>query len=479
MNFFRGGLFLVFLTVAFGLASSFCLADSFEVDYAPVKDRITFNDTAEYYLIVSNLQNFNDDFRIVFSIDPKWSIQVLPPRDVSFSVAAGDSKSVRFTVMPVSEIMPGAYNLPVEVRSEATGLRVREHVPVHILPIRHLAHPHDIDAELYIEEKIDPREEIEIVIELKNNKNHDIEKLNLRLSSNLINREESVSLGPMEEKRVVITEKISLTQAPVSDLLSLNAYIGDFSVAFVADVPFEVISYSEVEKSCEIVKSFLKSEEVIVYKNLGNIYAEEQLNVNVGIFSEIFTSVPGSEVQKIDRERVRVIGFSLGPYEEKEFRVIRNFRPLFSVLVLIILVCFLYFNMRSDIVARKKASVIKTKEGGITELRIVLNIINRTPKKLKNVSIIDRVPNIADIDKDFPMGTLRPDKIVLGDKKSKIIKWNIDAIDRHEERVLSYNIKSKLSIIGGMGLPHCIVRYEDEKGRKGSSYSNIVTLSVK
>ena len=135
-----------------------------------------------------------------------------------------------------------------------------------------------------------------------------------------------------------------------------------------------------------------------------------------------------------------------------------------------------YFSYRSSIVIRKIASNIEKLEGGISELKIVINIKNRGNKPLRDITIIDKIPNIADVEKELYIGTLQPVKILKHENKGSIVKWIIDDLGAGEERVISYRIKSRLSILGDFNLPSTSVRFKF-RGKDKLSKSNLLTIS--
>jgi 3-deoxy-D-arabino-heptulosonate 7-phosphate (DAHP) synthase len=131
---------------------------------------------------------------------------------------------------------------------------------------------------------------------------------------------------------------------------------------------------------------------------------------------------------------------------------------------------------RSPVTARKTAANISLKEGGVSELKIVLNVSNRSNNKLRNIEVIDRIPNIADLEKGLTIGTLHPTKILKHERKGTIIKWVIDNLDAGDERVISYKIKSHLSILGEFSLTPTIVKF-NFKGKEIITHSNSLGIS--
>ena len=200
----------------------------------------------------------------------------------------------------------------------------------------------------------------------------------------------------------------------------------------------------------------------------------------MGFFKDIVTSTnPKTYVLKEGGKRYRALDVELKPGAKTEIIVVRNFRPLVIIIIIAIILTILYYVFRSPIVVKKQAMVLNTKDGGIINMKIMMNVKNITSKVIKNVVIVDRVPNIADIEKEFQIGTLKPDKIISHEKSSNIIKWNIEFLEKYEERIITYKIKSKLSILGGFKLPPAVIKYENEKGKDTITHSNGVSLSIK
>jgi hypothetical protein len=92
------------------------------------------------------------------------------------------------------------------------------------------------------------------------------------------------------------------------------------------------------------------------------------------------------------------------------------------------------------------------------------------------VNIIDKVPHIAEVLKDFEMGTLHPTKVLKHAKKGTLIKWEVKELDKFEERVLAYKIKSRLSVLGEFKLPVAVAKFSTLSGKERSTHSNSVSL---
>ena len=156
--------------------------------------------------------------------------------------------------------------------------------------------------------------------------------------------------------------------------------------------------------------------------------------------------------------------------------MVNNYRPLFVFLIALLVIILVHRMIQSPLVLKKRAEILASSEGGISEIKIIIEVKNRSPKKLKNIEIMDRITNIADIINKFDIGTLQPTKILRHDTKGTLVKWNLDELDRFEERLITYKIKTKLSIIGGMKLPAAIAKFVGITGKLRHTHSNVKDL---
>ena len=108
-----------------------------------------------------------------------------------------------------------------------------------------------------------------------------------------------------------------------------------------------------------------------------------------------------------------------------------------------------------------KTNITETRinEGGISKIKIVLEIKSISKKPIKNLTVVDYIPNISDISKEFIEGTLRPSQMLLHKKKGTILTH------------------SKLSIIGNFRLPRAKVIFKRNK-KEVHSYSNSVGVNA-
>jgi hypothetical protein len=264
---------------------------------------------------------------------------------------------------------------------------------------------------------------------------------------------------------------------PMTDMLTVKVKVIDTDFTPVS-TPVEIVAYKNTAAEEIVTKSFLKKTTEYVYSNDGNINDKEKVKIKTSLFSHIFTkTTPKAYVEKDDNGRFLVWDLELSPNEYQSIIYIRNYRALFYVLILLILGVVGYYIFRSPILVKKETEVLKIEDQGVSHFKVLMHLKNRSNKAVDEVKLIDRIPQIASLDTSFGVGTLNPDKVIRHEHKGTILKWNISALDPYEERIISYNVASKLKIIGGVNLPAAVVKFKGKGKSVKRIFSNKVTSS--
>ena len=92
--------------------------------------------------------------------------------------------------------------------------------------------------------KITPNEKFLITLNLENKNVLDIGSIDLSIASDLINQQETVSLGPLEQKTIIFSQDFDTKTPPQEDKLKIIASVGNKTVTTIERLPIEIISYS-------------------------------------------------------------------------------------------------------------------------------------------------------------------------------------------------------------------------------------------
>lgn len=452
-------LFVVLLAGLCATTSVSALSFTAELNASQASTRI--GQSASYLVTITHDSAVPERFDI-YSPDVEWDISTDILRPVE--VAAGTPRDIKLFVKPLYAT-PGYYAIPLTIRSASSGELVKKTIVIGVQPKDYVPGQYVPAVRLKpdVVRAADPREPVTVTINVTNGNARNLKNITFTVRSNLLNVETRSDLPGLERKQLVFPVKLPALTAPQKDTLRVTALVqdGDQVIPFTAEpVDFEIVEYGEISSAIVEQSGFLRSERVYTLENTGNAQKTKEFALKTSLFPSWFTtSTPAA------RSVVRPDGLydawdvRLGVGEKTTIRIVTNYRPLVFVFGVLLLAITAYYVFRSPLIVRKSAVVIAAKEGGMSELKVLIEVSNRSAKPVKNVNVLDKVPHIAEVSHDFDVGTLRPSKVTHLPNKGTLIKWTLDELDGGEERVITYRIHSKLSILGQMRLPVAVTKF--------------------
>lgn len=446
-------MFLVLLSISY--------AASFEVKAAPIKDRIVVDDVAEFNLTIQNNLQSEEEFTIKKTGYPFWDQYTKPLQNpITVRVPGGESATILLYVAPLHITSVDTYTLEIGVEMERLKEEIKAPITVAIISTEPLIGgyiPTVLGSASVVPEMIDPRNEFIIRINLNNQNVINYSNLTVRIESSLFRDELYYALGPKEEKTFEVRKKIDSMTPPQAGQLELTVLKDDRVIVTPALREFSVAEY--------IVKEDLRKEEAILRTRTGikitsnNPDYRGLTKIQTSPIRNLFLSTePRARTLKENDKFYLVWDIKLGSGNSMSIYVTENYRPLVVIIALIIIAIVLYFLFRSPLVVRKSIANVGMSEGGISEAKVVVRVKNRSPKAISTIEVIDNVPHIANVEKELSIGSMQPHAILQHPKKGIMIKWNIESIEPGDERVLSYKMKSRLSILGEFNLPAATAR---------------------
>jgi len=459
---------LVCITI---LCSSFAFA-TFSVTITPASqdsNSIYKEEIAVFDLKITNRGSQDDSF-LVYTLDPQWILTV----DGNTIVVPKDStRTFILNVDPTSRIdKSGIYELGVNVKStKSNDIKfVTQEVLIKSDSHRQFQPAVSVIVKAADTNIVDPRDEFLVNVRLINRNALDIEKLNVFVESDLFQRTYATKLGPNEELIKILPFSIDAYTPPGEYVLAVKVLLEDKTITDKR-ITFEVQENKLVfERSYpdeENEKKFMYEKYTVILENVGNLKSSETFMYAVSGFKNIFTKTSPSAKYTNNALSFNV---QLAPSEQETITIETDFRGAFwttaVILILLILAISGYYMFRSPIVITKKAvGKSQDNDDSTSEIKLLINIRNRTNKILENISVIDQVPDITEIEKEFSLGTLKPTKIVRNTKKGTIIKWEFPSIEGFEERIITYTIHSKLGILGEFDFPETVVKFDLPNGK--------------
>ncbi|MEK6849059.1 MAG: hypothetical protein AABY01_00655 [Nanoarchaeota archaeon] len=469
--------FLLSLLIVSICAIASVSAIEFSADLNSTQASTNIGSAASYKISIKHDSEVSERFDI-YSPDVEWDITTDIPRPVS--VEAGETQDVILYVKPLYA-SPGYYAITLNIRHSSTGELLKKTIVIGVQPKDYIPGQYTPAVRLKpdVTQNADPRDPVVVTINVTNGNARNLKNIVFKVRSNLINVESVIDLPGLERKQLVFPVKLPALTAPQKDILYVTALVqdGDQIIPFTAEpVDFEIAEYGEINSAVATQDKFLKSDSVYTLTNTGNAEKSTVFKRKTALLESWFTtSIPVATSLVLPEGLYDSWNVKLGVGEQTTIKVMTNYRPLLLVFIVLAIAIGSYYIFRSPLVVRKSAVVIAAKEGGMSELKVLIEISNRSAKPVRDVHVLDKVPHIAEVSHDFDVGTLRPTKVTHLPNKGTLIKWTLDELDGGEERVITYRIHSKLSILGQMRLPVAVTKFRvgNRERRTKSNISQI------
>ncbi len=440
-----------------------------------IKKEISPFGTAEFKLNIKNT-GFSKEVLKIISADVTWNVQTDPLTDYmnGIEIPGASSKETKLLLKPDRNIKEGTYFVQVDFIQE-NEKKLSEFFEIRV-DSKIIDYPIFVSAEITEPAKIDPRKPASVSVRIRNDNPIYITGAKIQLSSKYINQEANVDIPANSEKIVQFSVSFTETIHQQKDTVKVIVSKENDTIA-QTQKEIEISTYIKpYQTETKRVNEFLKIIDEVTFKNIEPVEKEQAAIFPVSDLSGIFTETkPKSKIIEMEGKKYFVWeDVSLKPNEAYTVKVITNYRiPALFALLFIVLIVLYYIN-RSPIVVRKHAEKVKIKEGGISELNVVINIKNRSNKTIKDVRVLDRLPKLSGISEEFGQGTPEP-KIRKHHKEGFVLDWEGLLLEPGEERIFSYKIESKLPIVGNLELKPTLIQFGPKKRKV---YSNVFNLFV-
>jgi len=435
---------LVFLAVLVA-AQAF----EFQVSVFPGERRIKLNETAVFEVELSHDSALEELFE-VFSSDVTWDVR----SSQALRVPAGEKLRTNVTVRPLN-LNPGAYNLPVMFKRAGSSDTQRAIVYIEVeSPFSGEAnYLPAVRGVASIEREVDPRKGVVLKLSLENQNRRILDKVDVKVRSRIVNKDYTTGLGALEKKTLTFIAEIDPRTEPHADALQISIVVPENEKAYQFDVlpvQYEVVPYGSIVPRVDAQSEFLKTTERVTLVNEANRKLTHVYRVPAWFGKRWFIAANPSAVVESGDLTWEV---ALEPSQKAELVIVYNYRPIFWVLLIGGVLVAAYYVFRSPVSVQKRVKIVGTHEGGITELKVVVELINRSSKTVRQVKVLDLVPHLASVVEQFKDTVLAPSKITPHEHKGTLVRWDIDFMEAKEHRILVYRIRTKLSVLGGLSLP--------------------------
>ncbi len=468
------------LSVTFLLLVSVAVADSdtSSVSISALENQIAPHEQAQFKLVIDNDHPTEAVSYSIYSFVQGWNVNPSPLKDKIITIASGGSYSTTIVAQPHESFSPGVYNLEVIVESDVGELFPRT-LKVYLEPESPIDYLPTIKVNVDMDEKINPTQAVPIKLFIDNRNPLDLTDLVVKIKSDIpeFAQEAVIDIPPLQKKTVEFTVVPNEHQQPK-----------EYPLFFVFERNGETVKV--VEQEIEILpllpaftvdvaseNIFLKKFAAAEIHNPGNVLNTQRVEVPMSFWSALFVSGADSGRAE-DGSRVIFWEVTLGADESTTIHYTVNYRILLAIVVVLVVFLIFYSIVQSPLVIKKKAVTTKSHEhGALSEIKVTLEVRNKSKRGFKDVEIIDWVPAIANVEKSLELGTLRP-KAVRHTKKGAKVIWALAELDAHEHRLITYKVRAKLNILGTFSLPRAVVEFhKKEGGKKSKAFSNVYRLN--
>ncbi|HII16355.1 TPA: hypothetical protein HA361_00405 [Candidatus Woesearchaeota archaeon] len=451
-------------------------AGEFSVQVEPVKSKIDTKGEAVFDVVITNLAlKGQKQFRLYTLSYPSWDIATDPLENpIILSVQPGTEVSRRIYVKSLDVKQIGHYVVDLNVRDVATDERITVNMDISVVSKEGTVGQYvpTVIADVDMPEEIDPRTELPITVHLSNQNILDYPNITVILKSDAFERSITTSLDPDEQKEVSLKTGLDPLLPPGEERIDLSLVVGNKVITGPLTGILRVLPYAEIRVVEKKESAFIKSK---TYEFATNIpQYDEQIKIPIEGFANLFTNaVPKAKVATDGKSKYLVFTPSLESGNMR-IRTTTNYLPLVFIIALAILAALLYSVYRSPISAVKSAGSVEKKGGGLTRMKVILVLKNRSNKAVEKIVVHEQVPNMVEVDAEVSLGTLPPTKILRHQARGSIIQWEIGNLDPSEERVLEYRIRSTLSIIGDFTILPSAIRYSLNKKERVTHSNSVV-----
>ena len=236
----------------------------------------------------------------------------------------------------------------------------------------------------------------------------------------------------------------------------------------------EILGQAKVNVDESITKGFLSETHDVFLENVGNIPATDSYTVEVPRWQKIFVqSTPKAYVMKAGKNTAELVWpYSLDLEQNARITYKISYVPLLAALIAaLVLLYSLGWYYRQEFTISKEVY----DEPGSKAMKVKITVKSRAPLVQDSVIVEDAVPTPLKLVKEF--ATVEPTLIRRQAGAMKVV-WKFGKIYPGEERVLAYNLKTALPLIGSLVLPEA--RLKVRINNKAKQYlSNRVTVNAR
>jgi hypothetical protein len=444
------------------------------VEVIEISNEVEAGGKAEYQLKITNYQGEKDIYKLTYD-----ELLVYPFSDFARSIIANP---VQVKINPLES---GIINLTINVLETAREDRPYE-TEIKLSSITNSEIKQNVTLKTYvvspkdiilifpeIPDEIIPGQKYDVKIKFKNRGNVRLENYEILISSDFPQLQKNfvIDFEPKEEITETITIKPNEHVSADNHVVNIKVYDIEGKTRGSYSSAFTIRKNENIQEQLDEQNGFLTKTTIITKKNNGNTISDQKIEAKINPISRLFTNTQPDP--KVENGKY-IWNLKLEPGDEFSVEFTTNYKPLFyGLLIIIITTIILNFLIERTVIIKKRMYKIRKTADGHSELKILILLKNGRSKEIHSVKILDVLPSIIEPTEEF--GTLKPEKIQQGTKGKRLI-WEIGSLAPHEERIISYKVKSKIRLIGETTLPQATVHYTTKEGKVKTEHSTSIQI---
>ncbi len=393
------------------------------------------------------------------------------------SINSGQSKNfkISFNSQIDAEIFPRKFSITI-ISSENENIRTTKDIFVNVIRKT----PIFILSSSTNKFTYSPNDNLELNYIISNiggnvSENYKIEAL-IKKNSKILKRFQSDILSLPKETEKIFNESYILEDFAESGNYNIEINLIDRKNEIISTkiINFKVKEINKISQEEKKIFNLLEIETVISYKNNGNSNKDINLTSSFPKFLQYFFI---SEIKPINKKEIgSSVEFiweikNVQPNNDGEINYKILIWKIWVPLIIIIFIVILSLKFIFKVIVTKK-TIFEDVENKDSEIKVVIEIVNRTLTEIKDIVIKDKIPNIVSLIEKFD--TIKP--TIKNDSDNIELNWNIDSLRPTESKIVTYRIKPKMEIIGNVKLNPVKVNYKTiskSKKKISSSFVNI------
>lgn len=431
---------LVFLLLAASFSFASVIAADVEVVATPIKNAIAWDSTATYTIKITNEGSTGDIFRLrpaSFS----WGSMTFD--NTVFTIPAHGSATTKLYLSPPRDVKAGDYAVEVLAISNSNP-DIRGSDLLDLTVTSELPH---IEPEWGIPENLEPGQ-TDVNLIVKNTGGAATAAVKAVLSSDLLPEPIIFDVAPLGkgEARIIWSTSLDIPLDTVAKAYSFKlAVYQDGKEISTYTHPVSVMEKEFVDVRVMATGGFLGTGYVVAIKNIGNTFAADSYSTVLPSWQRLFlhsafrpsvtgygTFVEAAWPYQLDMGQQAILTYKI------------SYVPLLALMLALLVMLY-----TGAWVFRQEITLTKELVTAEKALKVNLRIKNTYGKPVRNVVIEDTVPTPLKL-KGFESEKPKAIKKIGGAVK---LLWKFDNIWPGEEKVLSYNLKSALGLVGTIMLP--------------------------